>query len=171
MTSTTNKLEDNTDWLVMCGTNSNGGGGMLANGMDVGAEFPGGDYELHINSGWNMPGEASDFAVAEVIVWDRALSEAEMQQEASRLHHLLLGNHDPKPPPPSPPPPAEPATPPAPPSLPWLQSPIVHLDASDPAGYSGANAINLASGAEWTMKGQDASCNRTIHNGIGVFDM
>jgi len=51
----------------------------------------------------------------------------------------------------------------------------VRLDASMPQGYSGANAINLATGAEWTMKGEataeGASCNRTVHNGVAVFDL
>merc|ERR1719240_530286 len=178
MTSTNSQLADSTDWLVMCGTNADsedGFGGMLANGASAGLKTQG-DAELHINSGWGMPGKASDFAVAEIIVWDRGLSEAEMQQEARRLHHLLLGNHNPMPPPPSmapsqPPPPSPPLTPPSPPSTPWMLSPIVHLDASNPAGYSGANAVNLATGAEWTMKGDSTWCNRTMHNGVAVFDM
>jgi len=52
-----------------------------------------------------------------------------------------------------------------------MQSPIVHLDASNPAGYSGANAVNLATGVQWTMKGDSTWCNRTMHNGVAVFDM
>lgn len=180
MTPSTGTLEDRADWLVMCGSNGGGGGQMLANG--VGLENDGlGDYTLHINSGWSMPGEASDFAVAEVIVWDRALTDDELRHQSSRLHHLLLGNPTPLPPPPSaaplsPPPPAKPSTPPLPPSAPWMQSPIVRLDASDAAGYVRAtgSALNMVSGAEWTMKGDGkngVSCNRTVHNGVAVFDL
>jgi hypothetical protein len=176
-TSSQNQLEAKTDWLVMCGSNADGDGfgGMLANGVEVrrGSQ---GQRDLYINAGSYMPREASDFALAEVIIWDRALSEDELRREASRLHYLLLGNPMPLPPPPStpptqPPPPASPSPPPLPPSAPWMQTPIVHLDASNPLGYSGANARNLMTGAEWTMKGESTSCNRTTHRGVPVFDM
>jgi len=172
VTSTANKLADDTDWLVMCGTNRHAAN-LLANGAEAGVDGQG-DIDLRINSGWGMPGEASDFAVAELIVWDRALSEAEMRIESDRLHHLILGNPAPDPPPPPPPPspPTPPLAPPLPPSPPLLSSFLVRLDASAEGGHVGPNAVNLASGQEWTMMGGgSSSCNRSTHLGVAVFDL
>jgi len=44
----------------------------------------------------------------------------------------------------------------------------VHLDASPAQGFSGASAINLVTGAEWTMKGE---CARSTHLGVPAFDL
>ena len=46
---------------------------------------------LGINVGTGMPGQESDFAVAEVIVWDRGLSAAEMYAVSGHLMHNVLG--------------------------------------------------------------------------------
>lgn len=84
-----------TDWLVMCGTNE--GKVILANGRDVGGvvEGGGGDVELWVNGlsdygqlGSNNPegsDETSDFAIAEVMVWDEGLSDGDLSAAAFYL--------------------------------------------------------------------------------------
>ena len=79
-----------TNWVVMCGTN--GGSQLkLANGFDVGTKTGGsGGVTLQVNQGAHA-GEKSDFAIAEVVVWDRGLTSQEMH-EASRY---LMGKLQP----------------------------------------------------------------------------
>ena len=122
MTPLRSRVSPATNWLVMCGTNV-GARTQLANGQSVGSGGTDGSgvTGLRINSGLFMPGQASSFAVAELIVWDRSLSEAEMRIESDRLHHLILGNPAPDPPPP--PPPSMPSPPSPPPSLPLPPAP------------------------------------------------
>ena len=120
MTPTRDHVSPNTDWVVMCGTNM-GTHAQMANGAEVGHSTSDGTGATGIGINWgrSMPREASDFAIAELIVWDRSLTAQEMRQESSRLHHLLLGNPAPLPPPPAPPsPPSPPSPPPQPPSPP-----------------------------------------------------
>ena len=78
-TDTADTVEPNTNWVVMCGTNA-GSQLKLVNGVDKsnnnnnnnngGGE---GDAELMVNED-----EKSDFAIAEVMVWDRGLTSDEM---------------------------------------------------------------------------------------------
>ena len=66
-----------TDWVVMCGTNS-GSQLKLANGANVGTATGGdGNVTLWVNDGWAST-QLSDFAIAEVMVWDRGLTSSEM---------------------------------------------------------------------------------------------
>ena len=67
-----------TDWVVMCGTNA-GSELKLLNGDDKGTANGGqGGVNLWANGGYNDPNERSDFAIAEVMVWDRGLTGEEM---------------------------------------------------------------------------------------------
>jgi len=56
-----------------------------------------------------------------------------------------------------------------PPSPPRMQTAIVRLDASDPNGFVGNDAVNLVTGARWTA--QNRSCAMSSHRGVPVFDM
>ena len=63
-------VSPDTDWVVMCGTNA-GSQLKLVNGVDVGTATGGtGGVSLWINGG-NLPGEASDFAITELVAWPR----------------------------------------------------------------------------------------------------
>eukprot|EP00966_Prymnesium_polylepis_P272468 6295011-Prymnesium_polylepis.1 len=74
-----------TDWVVMCGTNAVSDA-ILVNGQDVGTGTGGtGGCRLGINLGESMPAEASEFAIAELMVWDRGLSTEEMQETSQHL--------------------------------------------------------------------------------------
>ena len=67
-----------TDWVVMCGTNAESQL-KLVNGVDKGTANGGrGGGKLWVNGGLNMPAESSDFAIVEVMVWDRGLTSKEM---------------------------------------------------------------------------------------------
>ena len=75
-------LQDNvspdTDWVVMCGTNAESQL-KLVNGADVGSATGGvGDVSLFVNGG-SYADAASDFAIAEVVVWPRGLTAEEMR--------------------------------------------------------------------------------------------
>jgi hypothetical protein len=78
-----------TDWVLMIG--QNGGEGILrANGQEVGSGLGGsGNQNLMINAG-QFGNEQSDWAVSEVITWDRALSREEILEVESYLY-LRLG--------------------------------------------------------------------------------
>ena len=90
-TPTPGNVRPNTNWLVMCGTNAGAGSQLkLANGKSVGtAEGGGGDASLWVNGGQfagSYPGnEASHFAIAEVVVWSRGLTNAEMTAASNYL--------------------------------------------------------------------------------------
>ncbi|EJK52184.1 hypothetical protein THAOC_28574, partial [Thalassiosira oceanica] len=74
-----------TDWVVMCGTNA-GSQLKLVNGVSKGTADGGqGGVTLWINGGKYMPEESSDFAVAEVMVWDRGLTSDEMYSASNYL--------------------------------------------------------------------------------------
>ena len=75
--------KDVSDWVVLCGTNgaqrafdgfSSGAPANIASQSTAPVKFTE-TIPLYINNGWD---EKSDFAVMEVITWDRVLSEAEM---------------------------------------------------------------------------------------------
>ena len=87
-----NNVSPNTDWVVMCGTNA-GSQLKLVNGVDVGTAAGGaGGVSLSVNGGWyNQNGglysgnQKSDFAIAEVVVWPRGLTSAEMRSVSDHL--------------------------------------------------------------------------------------
>ena len=85
-----------TDWLVFCGQNADPYK-FYANGQSVGTDIGGtGGIEMGVNDptlGCPACGaEVSDFAIAEVTVWDRALSEAEIQSVSSYYLGVLAGS-------------------------------------------------------------------------------
>ena len=72
------------NWGVMCGTNA-GSQLKLSNGVDVGTDTGGhGNVTLQVNQG-NYANQKSDFAIAEVVVWDRGLSKREMCEASGYL--------------------------------------------------------------------------------------
>ena len=77
-----------TDWLVMCGNSA----GVAYKGKERknigrnGVVKTGGDVHLYINNGFE---EFSDFAVMELIVWSRALSDDEMWSTMVYLNSKL----------------------------------------------------------------------------------
>ena len=83
------EVPSSTDWLVMCGNNK----GVVYVGNErrniairhgvLHSE----DFHLYINEGFTN--EASDFAVMEVITWNRALSEDEMWTSMEYLNWKL----------------------------------------------------------------------------------
>ncbi|CAK0900410.1 unnamed protein product [Prorocentrum cordatum] len=72
-------------WMVMCGTNA--ALRQYVNGVNhaVNATFRGGNQSLAINSGIMQGDERSDWEAAEIIAWDRALSDEEMLQASKYL--------------------------------------------------------------------------------------
>jgi hypothetical protein len=89
------------DWLVFCGTNGAHRRSFFANGLNVGVTtLPASvtencvDFDFGINRQW----EKSDFAVAEVIVWDGALDDAELRAASAFLREATLGIRDAPPP-------------------------------------------------------------------------
>lgn len=83
------------NWNVFIGKNSGGTpNNVMANGQGVGIATGGtggGSYKLTINNG--PYGEASDFALSYVFIWDQALSDASMQLISAAIHsYLYAGN-------------------------------------------------------------------------------
>jgi hypothetical protein len=83
------------NWNVFIGKNSGGTpNNVMANGQGVGTATGGtggGSYKLTINNG--PYGEASDFALSYVFIWDQALSDASMQLISAAIHsYLYAGN-------------------------------------------------------------------------------
>ena len=79
-----------SNWVAMCGASA-GSSQILVNGQNVGFGAGGaGGCGLGINVGTAMPAEASDFAIAELVVWDRGLTAAEMQQASDHLLNNVL---------------------------------------------------------------------------------
>ena len=76
---------DDLEWVVLCGTSTS----ILLHGETVATRSNeiAGDQGVVINSGVAV--ETSDWMVAEVITWDRALSEAEMQAASAYLRAIL----------------------------------------------------------------------------------
>mmetsp|Transcript_27236 Transcript_27236/g.62083 ORF Transcript_27236/g.62083 Transcript_27236/m.62083 type:complete len:1765 (-) Transcript_27236:163-5457(-) len=73
-----------TDWVVMCGTNA-GSQLKLVNGVSKGTADDGqGGVSLWVNGRGNY-GESSDFAIAEVMVWDGGLTSEEMYSASNYL--------------------------------------------------------------------------------------
>ena len=83
-TPTQDNVSPDTDWVVMCGTNA-GSQLKLVNGVDVGTETGGtGDQSLFVNAGF-AANEKSNFAIAELIVWPRGLTDEEMRRASNHL--------------------------------------------------------------------------------------
>jgi hypothetical protein len=84
-----NNFSPGTNWLVMCGTNAGAGSQLkLANGKSVGIADSGwGDMSLWVNGLYNnLPNsQNSDFAIAEVVVWSRGLTDKEMIRASNYL--------------------------------------------------------------------------------------
>ena len=83
------------NWNVFIGKNSGGTpNNVMANGQGVGTATGGtggGSYKLTINNG--PYGEASDFALSYVFIWDQALSDTSMQLISAAIHsYLYAGN-------------------------------------------------------------------------------
>jgi hypothetical protein len=70
-TSSSDNVNPDTNWVVMCGTNA-GSQLKLANGRSVGTSTGGtGSTTVWINGGY-YSGETSDFAIADLVVWPPA---------------------------------------------------------------------------------------------------
>jgi hypothetical protein len=98
-------VADVDHWLVFCGTNGANRRSFFANGLNVGTTtLPAtvtqdcGDFDLGINTSPDYPSEDSDFAVAEVIVWDGALDDDELRAAGAFLREATLGIRDAPPP-------------------------------------------------------------------------
>ena len=83
-------VSPNTDWVVMCGTNA-GSQMTLVNGVDVGTIKAGGTggVSLFVNNGWYGAVQESDFAIAEVVVWPRGLTDDEMRGVSEHINNRL----------------------------------------------------------------------------------
>ena len=88
-TANQDNISPDTDWLVMCGTNAGTSQLKLANGVSVGTATGGpGGMSLFANGG-NYYAYKSDFAIAEVVVWPRGLTSAEMRSVSDHLMSRL----------------------------------------------------------------------------------
>ena len=86
--ASSNQMKNKDDWVIMCGTSN----AVLLHGKKVGTRGSNvaGNQNVVINAG-AQSGEKSDWAVAEIITWDRKLSESEMQDATAYLRKLLDG--------------------------------------------------------------------------------
>ena len=84
-TAEQDNVSPDTDWVVMCGSNA-GSQLKLVNGVDVGNGATGGTggQSLFVNDA-SYPGDASDFAIAEVVVWPYGLKDEEMRRASDHL--------------------------------------------------------------------------------------
>ena len=80
-----NNVSPDTDWVVMCGSNEVSQL-KLVNGVDVGNGATGGagDQSLSVNAGL-YGNQKSDFAIAELVVWPRGLTDEEMRRASDHL--------------------------------------------------------------------------------------
>ena len=93
-TNTTNKINPTTNWLVMCGKNSlTPPNNIIANGASVGTSGGGsGNDKLNINSNYahsNFLHEKSNFAFSVVYIWDKHLTDNEMNYVSTKLNNYL----------------------------------------------------------------------------------
>ena len=96
--SKTGGAADKDDWVVTCGTNGAFRQSVFANGARVSSSWyastgSGASFGLGINHfvAGQAKVETSAFAVAEVIVWDRALSDEELLDASEYLRREVLG--------------------------------------------------------------------------------
>ena len=86
----TDSIGNQTDWLVMCGTNGNSTpNNVLADGVAVGTKIGGGNVELEISI--NTRGEESDWEFSYLMIWDQVLSENEMKIVSNAMQNYLSG--------------------------------------------------------------------------------
>ena len=89
-TPTVNRIDPDTNWVVMCGKNSGAiPGNILVNGIPNGNDTGGSaviNDSLTINTRQN---ERSDFAISYVFIWDKALTDDEMNFVSSNLMSYL----------------------------------------------------------------------------------
>ena len=76
------------DWVVLCGSSRR----LVLDGKTVATRTTllERSQSVLINSG-RQPNEKSDWGVAEVLTWDRELSEKEMQDTSAYLKQILDG--------------------------------------------------------------------------------
>ena len=88
----TSRMKDRDDWVNLCGTTN----ALVLDGKTVGTRGDNilGNQNVVINQG-QFATESSDWMVAEVITWDRKLSETEMKQVTGYLKTIIDG--EPKP--------------------------------------------------------------------------
>jgi len=101
VTRTVNRVDPNTDWLFMCGQNAQRSV-IRANGKSVKKANGGkkGPMDMQINKGGCCEQEASDWAVAEIITWDRFLTFTELMHIEAYFEQILkegnkVSNNDP----------------------------------------------------------------------------
>ena len=83
------RLTNVDDWAVLCGTSKS----LMLDGKTVAtrSNHIAGNQAVVINAGTHGGLEKSDWGVAEVIAWNRALSEKEMQDASAYLKQILVG--------------------------------------------------------------------------------
>jgi hypothetical protein len=117
-------------------TNTYAAGGFTNNAAAPGGGGGGTGARLLVNDG-DCPGDASDFAIAQLLIWPRWLSGEEMM-DMMAWFAALLGNaavpwtFPPPPLPPPPPPPPGPSPPPPPGPSPPLAPPLAPVQAAAP---------------------------------------
>ena len=85
-------ITSSTDWLVSCGRNvaTTGAVSLISNGMAMATAAGGtGGCTLGINHNTGLPGEASDWQLSKVFVWDGHLSDADFAEVSQRLNDFL----------------------------------------------------------------------------------
>ena len=90
--SSKNQMKTVDDWVILCGSSNT----VLLHGKKMGtrnSNVPG-KQSVVINAG-PQGGETSDWMVAEIITWNRALSEKEMQDATAYLQKFLDGETKP----------------------------------------------------------------------------
>merc|ERR1739838_1257512 len=93
-TSRDNKLKKITDWLIMCGQNDEHPI-LHANGLDVANHrIRQHQYNVNINCCGCCHKEGSDWAVAEIMTWDRHLSLKELEKVERYLKRILAEGID-----------------------------------------------------------------------------
>jgi hypothetical protein len=87
------------DWVVFCGTNGMRRSSFYANGVRIPAATVSGDEcsatggtAVGINLGTDGSGTDSDFAVAELVTWNRALTDDEFRRASNYLRRTVLGH-------------------------------------------------------------------------------
>jgi hypothetical protein len=89
--------DDWDDWVVFCGSNGGGRASYYANGVQVGVSSLGlgnGCKDLSVALNTYQPNEVTDFAIAELMTWNRALTDVEMMQVTHYLRAEVLGRDD-----------------------------------------------------------------------------
>ena len=119
----------------------------------------------------HWPNELFTGEMRDLLLWDYAMSEAQL--DALRLYNrmpagvaaplieMMRSSCDVVSPaaPPISPPPSSPS---------FMSVPFLKLNAADAAGFAGDDAINIVTGATWSMIN---GCARNTHNSVPVFDL